>query len=100
MCQCTAHKAFLVPIPSNFHANTYAQGARTRLDLDSYSYQLDSHPIPRKSALNARRDKLPPVAGKNEVEDDNGVVLPFDDHYSNAVDDSASGSNEEEDQPG
>jgi hypothetical protein len=27
------------------------------------------------------------------------VVLPFDDHDPNAVDDSASGSNEEEDQP-
>jgi hypothetical protein len=48
---------------------------------------------------------LPPVAGENEVEDDfmvdddNNVVLPFDDHDPDAVDDSASGSKEEEDQP-
>jgi hypothetical protein len=48
---------------------------------------------------------LPPVADENEVEDDfmvdddNDVVLPFDDHNPNAFDDSASGSKEEEDQP-
>ena len=50
--------------------------------------------------MNAGQDKLPPVADKNEVEDDfiidddNNVVLPCDDHYPDAVDDSASGSNE------
>ncbi len=75
----------------------------TRLDLDSYSCQFDSHPILRKSAANTGRDKLPPVADENEVEDDfmadddNNVVLPFDDHDPDAVDDSASGSKEEED---
>jgi hypothetical protein len=48
---------------------------------------------------------LPPVADENEVEDDfmvdddNDVVLPCDDHNPDAVDDSASGSKEEEDQP-
>ena len=98
----TAHKSSL-PIPNNIHTNTYAQGARTRLDLDSYSCQFDSHPILRKSAANTGRDKLPPVADENEVEDDfmvdddNDVVLPFDDHDPDAVDDSASGSKEEED---
>jgi hypothetical protein len=71
--------------------------------LDSYSCQFDSHPILRKSAANTGRDKLPPVADENEVEDDfmadddNNVVLPFDDHDPDAVDDSASGSKEEED---
>jgi hypothetical protein len=100
----TAHKSSL-PIPNNIHANTYAQGARTRLDLDSYSCQFDSHPILRKSAANTGRDKLPPVADENEVEDDfmvdddNDVVLPFDDYDPDAVDDSASGSKEEEDRP-
>ncbi len=33
------------------------------------------------------------------VDDDNNVVLPFDDHYPDDVDDSASGSKEEADQP-
>ena len=100
----TAHKSSL-PIPNNIHANTYAPGARTRLDLDSYSCQFDSHPILRKSAANTGRDKLPPVADENEVEDDfmvdddNDVVLPFDDYDPDAVDDSASGSKEEEDRP-
>ena len=60
----------------------------------------------RKSAVNAGPDKLPPVlADKNEVEDDfmvdddNDMVLPFNDHYPDAVDDSASGSKEEKGQP-
>ncbi len=54
--------------------------------------------------MNAGQDKWPPVADKNEVEDDfmvdddNNVVLPFDDHYPDAVDNFASGSKEEEDQ--
>jgi hypothetical protein len=84
----TAHKSSL-PIPNNI-----------RLDLDSYSCQVDSHPILRKSAANTGQDKLPPVAHENEVEDDfmvdddNNVVLPFDDHDPDAVDDSASGSKE------
>jgi hypothetical protein len=34
------------------------------------------------------------------VDDDNNVVLPFNNHYPDAVDDFASGSKEEEDQPG
>jgi hypothetical protein len=99
----TAHKSSL-PIPNNIHANTYAQEARKSLDLDSNSCQADLHPTLRKSAVNAGQDKLPPVADKNEVkgdfmvDDDNNVVLPFDDNYPDAVDDSASGSNEEEDQ--
>jgi hypothetical protein len=55
--------------------------------------------------VNAGRDKLPPVADKNEVEDDfmvdddSNVVLPFDDHYPDDVDNSASGSKVEEGQP-
>jgi hypothetical protein len=54
----------------------------------------------RKSAVNAGPDKLPPVlADKNEVDDDNDMVLPFNDHYPDAVDDSASGSKEEKGQP-
>jgi hypothetical protein len=49
---------------------------------------------------------LPSVVDENEIEDDfmvdddNNVVLPYDDQYpTNAFDDSASGSKEEEDQP-
>ncbi len=95
----TAHKSSL-PIPNDIHANTFVQGARTCLDLDSYSCQVDLHPILRKSAVNAGQDNVPPVADENEVEDDfmvdddNNVVLPFDDHHPNAVDESASGSKE------
>ena len=100
----TAHKSSL-PIPNDIHANTYAQEARKSLDLDSNSCQADLHPTLRKSAVNAGQDKLPPVADKNEVEDDfivdddNNVILLFDEHYPNAVADSASGSKKEEDQP-
>ncbi len=101
----TAHKSSL-PIPNNIHQNTYAlQGACTRLDLNS-SAQHDSFPIPltRKSAVNAGRGNLPPVAEENVVkddfmvDDDYDVVLPCDDHFPDVADESASESKEEEDE--
>ena len=101
----TAHKSSL-PIPNDIHQNTYAlQGARTRLNLNS-SAQHDSFPIPltRKSAVNAGRGNLPPVAEENVVEDDfmvdddYDVVLPCDDHFPDVADESASESKEEEEE--